>query len=491
MRDVTKEFPGGRAVDRVCFDAAGGEVHALVGENGAGKSTLANILAGRFKDYTGAIEFRGRKVRITSPHVSRELGIATIFQDLNLLPHRSVAENIMLGQEPPGALPGTLDRRRLRERADESLRHLGFRLPLDAPLESLGFAQQQMVAVAQAMRKDVRLLILDEPTASLGQLEVEQLFAVMCELKSKGLGMIYITHRLAELDRVADRVTVLRDAKVAGSRPVRETSVREVTRLMLGRELAGLFPPRRNRIGEVLFSVRDLTREGAFEEVSFDLRAGEILGIGGLVGSGRTELARAIYGADASRGTCELAGRAMARRTPSRSVGWGVGMVPENRKTDGVINLRPVRENLTAGILRRLSGLGGLLRPGRVAGSAEGLIGRMRILPADPARQIEHLSGGNQQKVVIGRLLATEARVLIFDEPTQGIDVGTRAQIYQLLMELACLGRGVILVSSEPMELLGLADRILVMSHGRIVETVRPADVDEEGLLALCRGETS
>ena len=489
MTDIVKEFPGGRALDGVAFDVRPGEIHALVGENGAGKSTLANILAGRFGDYRGQVALNGRPVRITSPHHSRALGIATIFQDLNVLGYRSVAENILLGDEPAGRLPGTLNRRQLRDRAARVLRRLGFRLPLDAAVGTLGFAQQQMVAIAQAIRRDVRLLILDEPTASLGQTEVEQLFIVLCELKSRGLGMIYISHRLAELDRLCDRVTVLRDAKVVATRPIKQTSVREVTEMMLGRRLETLFPPRQSRPGDVIFRVRALTRPGEFEDVSFDLRAGEILGIAGLVGAGRTELAFGIYGEDRCEGTVELADRALTRRRPDRSVAAGLAMAPENRKTDGAILMRPVRENLTASILGRLSGPLAWLGSRRVNTRAGQMVERMQIQPRDPRRLIEHLSGGNQQKTVIGRLLATDARVLVFDEPTQGIDVGTRAQIYQLIAQLADQGRGIIVIASEPMELVGLADRILVMAHGRITHAVRPDEVDEDRLVGLCRGD--
>jgi len=485
MKAIVKDFPGTRALDAVDFEVRPGEVHALIGENGAGKSTLMNVLAGRFGDYAGVVHFRGRSVRLTNPRQAHGLGIAVIHQDLNVLGNLTVAENIMLGQEPRGRLPGTLDRGRLRAEAHDALRHLGFRLPLDAPVNQLGTAHQQMVAIAQAIRRDVRLLVFDEPTASLGQHEVEQLFIVMCELKSKGIGIVYITHRLAELGKIADRVSVLRDGRMVGTRRMSKTQLPELTRMMLGRELAEMFPQKRNTPGPVVLKVRNLTRPGAFEDVSFDLRAGEILGIAGLVGSGRTEIVRALFGADKAAGRCELRGREI-RRSPRRCKAAGIGMIPEGRKVDGNITGLTVAQNLNIGLLDRLSGAMALLTPRRMRNQAAIMTEQMRIVPPDPSRSIDQLSGGNQQKVIVGRWLALTPDVFIFDEPTQGIDVGTKAQMYRLIMELACEGRGVILISSEFIELVNLADRILVVREGRLTGELSAGDLDEDAVFEAC-----
>jgi len=489
MNAIVKDFPGTRALDRVDFDVHRGEIHALIGENGAGKSTLMNVLAGRYRDYAGRVRLAGRPVRLTNPRQAHALGIAVIHQDLNVLGNLTVAENIMLGAEPRGRLPGTVDRRRLRRQAGEALRPLGFRLPLDAPVHRLSVARQQMVAIAQAVRTNARLLILDEPTASLGRHEVDRLFAVMRDLKARGIGLVYITHRLAELPRIADRVSVLRDGRMVGARRMAETRLSELTRLMLGRDLAEMFPPKTNTPGEVVLSVRGLTRPGVFEDVSFDVRAGEIVGIAGLVGSGRTEIVRAIFGADAAAGTCTYEGRPLGRRSPRRCRAAGIGMVPANRKTQGSITGRSVSENITIGILGRLSRRGGLLCPGAVRRAAMESIDFMGVEPRLPGLSIDHLSGGNQQKAIVARWLAAGPRVLLFDEPTQGIDVGTKAQMYRLMVDLAARGRAVLLISSEFIELASLADRVLIVQHGRIVED-RAGPVSEEALFEACATET-
>ena len=342
-----------------------------------------------------------------------------------------------------------------------------------------------MVAITQAVRRKVRLIVFDEPTASLGRHEVEQLFIVMCELKARGIGIVYITHRLAELPRIADRVSVLRDAAMVGTRRMDRTQLSELTRMMLGRDLADMFPEKRNTPGETVLTVRGLSRPGAFEDISFDLRAGEILGLAGLVGAGRTEIVRALFGADKATGRCELLGRAL-RRSPRRCKSAGVGMIPEGRKLDGNITGLSVAQNLNIGLLGRLSGPMAFLSPRRMRKQAARMAEQMRIVPPDPSRSIDQLSGGNQQKVVVGRWLALTPRVFIFDEPTQGIDVGTKAQMYRLIMDLACGGRGVILISSEFIELVNLADRVLVVREGRLTDELSAPGLDEDDLFTAC-----
>ena len=486
MQGIVKDFSGVRALDHVDFEILGGEVHALIGENGAGKSTLMNVLAGRFGDYAGRIVAFGEEVRPKNPRQALALGIGVIFQELSVLPNLTVAENILLGHEPPGRVPGTLNRRKLADEARAVLDEVGFDLPLDAPVGQLSHARQCLVEIAHALRKSVRILVFDEPTASLASDDVERLFAVIRDLKMRGIAIVYISHRLAELPQIADRVTVLRDGKVVGTRAVADTKVSELSHLMLGRRLTEMFPEKRNQPGQPLLRVGGLTRAGVFADISFELREGEILGLAGLVGSGRTEIARAIFGADRAAGRCELGGRPMGRRSPRRSMARGIGMIQENRTRDGNITGLSVGQNIGISVLDRLAGLGGLLRPSRIRANAERMIEEMDVRPPDPVRAIQTLSGGNQQKAILGRWMCRDPKVLILDEPTQGIDVGTKAQIYRLIMALACEGRGILLISSELFELANLCDRILVVRDGRIANELSGPVADVDALFAEC-----
>ena len=489
MKGIVKDFPGIRALDNVDFDVRVGEVHALIGENGAGKSTLMNVLAGRFNDYRGLISFDGRQVRITNPRQARRMGIAVIYQDLNLLPNFTVAQNIMLGDEQAGRWTRKLDRLALNSSAEQIIDYLGFDLDPNEPVGGLSKACQCLVEIAGAVRRDVKLLVFDEPTAALGGQDIEKLFSVIKELRDKGLGIVYISHRLAELPAIADRVTVLRDARAVGNRGIAECRISDLTRMMLGHDLAEVFPEKTNRPGKAILKAMGLSRPGAFENVSFELREGEILGIAGLVGSGRTEIVRAIIGADRAAGTLKFQGSPIKRRSPCLSRGIGIGMVPENRKNQGSITGRPVSENLNISILDRLAGTLGFQSPRSHTAHANRMIERMKIDPPRPEMNIQNLSGGNQQKVIVGRWLAAESKVIIFDEPTQGIDVGTKSQIYKLIMDLACKGRAIILISSELVEITKLADRILVIRGGRLVRQMQAAETDEEELFAECVGK--
>ncbi|HEY3319380.1 MAG TPA: sugar ABC transporter ATP-binding protein [Planctomycetota bacterium] len=489
MRGIVKCFGGHRALDGVDFSVNAGEVHALIGENGAGKSTLMNVLAGRFSDYSGEVRIQGALKHLSDPRQALALGIGVIYQESSVLPNLTVAENILLGHEPNGKLPASLDRGALKAEAQKTLDYLGYALPVDAEVSQLSAARQVLVEIARAVRRKACLLVFDEPTASLGNEDVTRLFQTIRDLKARGMGIVYISHRLAELPQIADHVTVLRDGQVAGTRRMNECKVSDLTRLMLGRDLTEVFPPRQaSNKAEVLLRVTTLTRRGVFENVSFDLHAGEILGLAGLVGSGRTEIVRAVVGADRSAGTVELGGKALPRRTPQACRRLGLCLVPEDRKRDGNITGRPIVENINAGILEQLSGALGFLSPKRCRAQADQMIRRMEVDPPLPAMEIQKLSGGNQQKVIVGRVLAVQPKVLIFDEPTQGIDVGTKAQIYRLITELAASGCGIILVSSEFIELTELAHRILVVREGRITREIDGRGVDEEALFAACVG---
>jgi ribose transport system ATP-binding protein len=486
MQDIVKEFSGTRVLDKVDFDVRGGEVHALIGENGAGKSTLMNVLAGRFDDYRGSIRFDGRDIRINNPRQARDMGIAVIYQELSVLPNFTVAENIMLGHEKTRHWIRKLDRASISDEASEAIKYLRFDLDPDEPVSRLSKARQCLVEIAGAVRRNVKLLVFDEPTASLGSEDIDKLFQVIKDLRYKGLAIVYISHRLGELPRIADRVTVLRDGKVAGTKSISECEISDLTRMMLGHDLGEIFPEKKNRPGKTVLKVNGLSSPGVFENISFELRAGEILGIAGLVGSGRTEIVRAIFGADKASGKVEFRGKPIPIRSPHKCRSLGIGMVPENRKLEGNITGRPVCENLNISILDRLSGAFGFQSPRRLANSAQGMIERMSVDPPDLKMEIQSLSGGNQQKVVVGRWLAVDSNVIIFDEPTQGIDVGTKAQMYRLIMDLACEGKAIILISSELIEITKLADRILVIRNGRLIREIPGTETDEDELFAEC-----
>lgn len=468
MHGIVKDFPGNRALDEVDFEVCAGQVHALIGENGAGKSTLMNVLAGRYDDYGGRVSFDGRQVRITHPRQARDMGIGVIYQELTVLPNLSVAENIMLGEEKCGRWTRRLDRSHLRREALKTIEHLKFDLDPDEPVAGLSTARQCLVEIAGAVRRNVRLLVFDEPTASLGREDAERLFDVIRDLKARGLGIVYISHRLAELPTIADCVTVLRDGRKVGTRAIGECPVSEMSRMMLGHVLSEVFPQKTNRPGRCILKVRGLTRKGSFEDISFDLHAGEVLGIAGLLGSGRTEIARALFGADKASGEVEFQGRAMTRRSPRVCCSGGIGMVSEDRKRQGNITGRSIAENLNVSILGWLAGPMGFQSRRRLASQAKAMIERLKISPPRPGVNIRQLSGGNQQKVIVGRWLAVNPDVIIFDEPTQGIDIGSKSQIYELIIKLAREGKGIILISSELIEVAKLADRILVVQEGRM-----------------------
>jgi ribose transport system ATP-binding protein len=490
MQGIVKTFPGICALDHVDFNVRSGEVHALIGENGAGKSTLMNVLAGLFHDYQGCITFAGQPVKIINPRQGLELGIAVIYQELNVLPNFSVAENIMLGEERAGRWTRKMYRGFINEKAREIIDHLGFDLDPDESVSRLSRARQCLVEIAGAVRRNAKLLVFDEPTASLGSEDVEKLFRVIKKLRDKGLGIVYISHRLAELPGIADRVTVLRDGRAVGTKALAECKVSDLTRMMLGHELAEVFPEKTNQPGPTILKVEGLSRKGMFENISFELRQGEILGIAGLVGSGRTEIARAVFGADKASGNVEFLGTNVTKNNPSQSRKLGIAMIPEDRKLQGNITGRPIGENLNISILDKLAGYLGFQSPRKLHDRAMYMIDRMEIEPGLPGTNIQNLSGGNQQKVVVGRWLALDSKVIIFDEPTQGIDMGTKSQIYNLIMDLACKGQGIILISSELLEIAKLADRILIIRDGRLTDELKGKGIDEDNLFAACAGKS-
>lgn len=488
MQGIVKAFPGVQALRDVDLTLQAGEVLALLGENGAGKSTLMKILGGAVRPDAGSILLDGRAARIASPHGARRAGIALIHQELNLVPSLSARENVFLGQEKTRG--GFLDQRSERQRTQTLLQRLGVLLDPDVPCRELSVAGQQIVEIAKALAQQARILIMDEPTAALTAQETDHLFGLIRELKTQGIGIIYISHRLDEVFALADRILVLRDGRRIGERLPATTSRTELIELMVGRKLTEEFPKRQVSLGPTRLEVRELRRGRAVRDVSFQVRRGEILGLAGLVGAGRTETARLIFGADRrTAGEILLDGRPLAIQRPRDAIEAGIVLLPEDRKTQGLVLQHSLRHNLALPNLPWLARFG-FIRGGREQGVCTNAIERLRIKTADIDEAAERFSGGNQQKIVLAKWLARDCQVLLCDEPTRGIDVGAKYEVYQLLNEQAAQGKAIVFISSELPELLGMADRILVMHEGRVrgeIADVRRAT--QEQILALAVGE--
>ena len=488
VRDVSKSFGGVRALSGVSFDLCGGEIHALCGENGAGKSTLIKIIVGAHQPDSGTIAVDGHVVGGLDPTLSRALGIAAIYQQPALFPDLTVAENIALRAER-GGLWRRIRWADRRTRAKALLDLVGADLSRDAPVRRLTMPQQQLVEIAAALGAKARVLILDEPTASLGEREVENLFRLLGELRSQGVGMIYISHRLEELAKIADRVTVLRDGKPVATMAMAQTSRSELIRLMVGRELAAVFPKLNVQIGDVVLETRGLgSRRTGVHNVSLTVRAGEILGLAGLVGAGRTELAQVLFGlAPADAGQVIIRGTPVTIDRPASAIKLGIAYVPEDRRRHGVIPELPVAANATLAILRQISSHGWIdfTNERKIAQS---FVQRLGIKTASVNAPVETLSGGNQQKVALARWLATDPGVLILDEPTQGIDIGAKTEIHRLMGELAQRGLAIVMISSELPELLGMSDRIAVVRGGTVVGMLSREQATQEKVLELALG---
>jgi ribose transport system ATP-binding protein len=488
MRQISKRYPGVVALDDVSLEVAPGEVHALMGENGAGKSTLIKILAGAEKGDAGEIRLDGEPVTIDSPERAMALGIGIIYQEFNLVPHLTVAENIYLGREPRARIPGFIDFRRMVTDAQAALDSLDMKVDARAPVGELPVAQQQMVEIAKSTSRQSRVLAMDEPSSTLTDHELRHLFDLIVSLKNRGTSIIYISHRLEEVFEIADRVTVLRDGHTIGTRPIAETNRDELIRMMVGRELKESIPKRPAAPGRPMLEVRGLTRTGVFEGVSFTVRAGEVVGLGGLVGAGRTEVVRAIFGADPiDAGEVLLEGRPIQLRSPRDAIRLGIGLVPEDRKGLGLILSMAVRENITLAHLREVT-TAGFIDGRRERAVAERYVGSLAIRTPSTDQETRNLSGGNQQKVVLAKWLFTQSKLLIFDEPTRGVDVGAKTEIYELMNALAERGVAILMVSSELLELLGMSDRILVMHEGRLAGELSRAEATQERVMYLATG---
>lgn len=488
MQGIVKRYPGVLAVNGGRLELRPNEVHCLVGENGAGKSTMMKILAGAISMDEGSIAISGEPVAIQSPHHAQQLGVSMIYQEFNLCAHMSVAENVFLGREPRIPRTPLVDWRRLYRETQAIFDRMGVQIDVRKPVSACSVAQQQMVEIAKALSVNARIIVMDEPSATLTDHELEALFALIRELRAEGIGIIYISHRLDEIFALGDRVTVMRDGEYVITQPVSEVTREDLIRHMVGRELTSEYPKEEFARGPERLRVEGLTRKGAFRDVSFSLHEGEIVGLTGLVGAGRTEVARAIFGADRiDGGQILLEGAPVLVRSPQDAIRQGIGLLTEDRKSQGLILPMSVRENTTLANLQEVV-RGIFVSRSRERAVTDSYIRELQIRTPSTEQTAQNLSGGNQQKVVLAKWLFTQSRVLIFDEPTRGVDVGAKVEIYRLMNDLVRKGVAVLMISSELPEVLGMCDRILVMHEGRIAGELSRAEATQEGVMRLATG---
>jgi rhamnose transport system ATP-binding protein len=482
LKGISKSFPGVRALSEISFDVRPGEVHALLGENGAGKSTLIKIMSGVYQPDAGEVSLDGKPASFASPDDAQRAGIATIYQELLLFPELTVAENIFMGHAPKGRF-GAIDWSAMRERAREVLASLDIRdLDVRQPVGQLSVGNRQRVEIAKALSHNARILIMDEPTAALTEHDVTRLFGIVRLLRTRGVGVVYISHRLEEVFLLADRVTVLRDGEFVATKPVSETNHDDLIQMMVGRRIEHLFPKVDAKLGDVLLELDNVVRRPMTKGISLKLRAGEILGIAGLVGSGRSELAEVIFGmTPAESGAIRVDGKPVTITSPTDAKYLGIAYVPEDRGRQGLVRPMALFQNVSLASLKRVSRNTFIDRKAESA-LANDSVKQFHIRASGIDQVVGKLSGGNQQKVGLSKWLATEPRILIMDEPTRGIDVGAKAEIHRLMSELAAKGMAIIMISSELPEVLGMSDRILVMRAGRIVAEVSRADATQAGI---------
>ncbi|HVE55580.1 MAG TPA: sugar ABC transporter ATP-binding protein [Pyrinomonadaceae bacterium] len=486
--NVTKSYAGVHALRDASFELRAGEIHALIGENGAGKSTFIKIITGAVSFDSGEIEIGGAKITENSPSFAKSLGVAAIYQQPALFPELTVAENIAIGQEKSG-LFGRVNWKKRRQIAEDLLARVGARIDPETYAGELSMPQQQLVEIARALGASAKILILDEPTASLSEEDTNNLFRVIRELQESGVGMIYISHRLEELPEIADRVTVLRDGETIETRQMSEVSRQELIRLMVGREISAVFPKQKVEIGECIFELRNLTsRSAGIKNINLSVKAGEIVGVAGLVGAGRTELAKTIFGLETvDAGEILVRGKSIKIGHPSEAVEFGIAYLPEDRRKHGVILEFPISSNITLASLKILSGFKGMNFRREKEVAAE-YTERLGVKTQSIHSSVATLSGGNQQKVALSRWLMTKPSVLILDEPTQGIDVGAKSEIHALMSELAANGVAILMISSELPEILGMSDRIAVMAGGTIVKILDREEATQDAILSIALG---
>jgi rhamnose transport system ATP-binding protein len=488
VHDVTKSFGAVAAVQGVSFPLYGGEAHALVGENGAGKSTIVKMLAGVYRPDTGTLRVRGADVDFAGPADAKAAGIAVIYQEPTLFPDLSVAENIAMGNQPLTRLR-QIDRKAMHATADRLFTRLGVHIDPARPARGLSIADQQLVEIAKALSSEARVLIMDEPTAALSGVEVERLFTVVRSLRDEGAAILFISHRFEEITELCERVTIMRDGKHVATEMVADLTVDDMIRRMVGRDLSALFPKQEVEPGEVMLEISGLTREGVFRDISFQVRAGEIVALAGLVGAGRSEVMQAVFGVDPyDSGSVLFKGKRLKSGNPRAAMAAGMALVPEDRRQQGLIMELSIERNITLPRARKLARLG-LLFGGVEKRAAATWAEKLQTKLGKLSDAVGTLSGGNQQKVVLAKWLATAPQLLIVDEPTRGIDVGTKAEVHRLMSSLAADGLAVVMVSSELPEVLGMADRIIVLREGRVAAELSRAEATEESVMYAAMGQ--
>ncbi len=489
LENISKSFYGTQVLHDICFEVRQGEVHALLGENGAGKSTLLNILTGVFIPDSGNIYLDNREIEINNPSVANKLGINKVHQELQLIPELTVGQNIFLGHEPKGILPGLIQWGDMYRKSNDVLRRLDADFSSKEKVKNLSTAQMQMVEIAKALQLESRILALDEPTSSLTDVEINKLFEIIKLLRKNGTAIIYVSHRLEEVFQIADRMTILRDGNYIGTYGIKELDKPKLIKLMVGRELNDVMRSDRQRTsGEVVLEIRNLVLQKSKNKINFCLRKGEILGIAGLVGSGRTELVRAIFGADKARkGEIYLHGKRISIKSPSDAINHGIALIPEDRKRQGFVSILSNKSNICLPSLTNLR-TGGLINHKKMANIANKSVMSLKITPQKIDKPTREMSGGNQQKIVLAKWLSKNSEIMIFDEPTRGVDVGAKSEIYKLMHDLADQGNSIIMVSSELPEILGMSDRVLVMHEGSINGEIFAQEATEEKILHFAMG---
>ena len=489
MTNIDKSFSGNQVLKQVHFAVEHGEIHALMGENGAGKSTLVKVLTGIHQKDAGAVKVNGKETTFTNPKEAEEKGIIVIHQELNIIPHLTVSQNMFLGKELTYGKTGIMNMVAMKKQTIESLKRLGVtNIHPDETAGNLSVGKQQMIEIARALATNAELIVMDEPTAALTDREIESLFKVVDSLKKQGVSIIYISHRMEEIFKICDRITILRDGQYIGTENIADTSFEAIVKMMVGRELGQRFPERQHQIGEVIFEVENLERKGLFKNISFDVKEGEVLGVAGLMGAGRSEVMEVIFGFHRKdSGTIKLNGENVSIKHPRDAVKMGIGFITEDRKAKGLVLEASIRENIALTNLKTVSN-NGVISNSKENKMVMDLIERLQVRATGGEQDVKSLSGGNQQKVVIAKWLGIEPKVLILDEPTRGVDIGAKKEIYTIMNELTKNGVGIIMVSSELPEVLGVSDRIMVMHEGEITAFLNRDEANQENVMTAATG---
>ncbi|KXG44187.1 sugar ABC transporter ATP-binding protein [Tepidibacillus infernus] len=487
MKGIYKSFFHVKVLENVDFSICSGEVHALMGENGAGKSTLMKILTGIYQKDAGEVFVRGKAVHFKGPKEAEQAGIAVIHQELNIIPHLTVAENMFLGRELRLVKTGILRNKEMKQKTEEYLKRLGIEIDPDIPAGELSVGMQQMIEIAKAISLNAKVIIMDEPTAALTEKEIKTLFTVIRQLKDQGVGIVYISHRMEEIFTICDRITVLRDGQYIGTKLISEVHLDDIVKMMVGRQLGERYPKRNVQIGKERLRVEGLTRKGKFQNLSFEAYEGEIIGVAGLMGAGRTEIVEAIFGINKDGGDIYVDGQKIKVQSPYDAIASGIGFVTEDRKQEGLVLGLSVRENLVLPNLDRIS-TKSIVNNKIEEAFVDDLVGKLSIKTSGHEQVVKSLSGGNQQKVVIGKWLGINPKILILDEPTRGVDIGAKKEIYHIMNQLTEQGVTIIMVSSELPEILGMSDRIIVVHEGQITAILTQKEADQEKIMYYATG---